>query len=77
MVVMSPKLMPLAPKPACRSLPFGDAALSPVVTQGAANSVAADWRMKWRRDCMLWGEVEREKTLPAGDIFRFLRIPIR
>ena len=40
--LMSLMLMPAAPNAAWRSLPFGEAARIPVVTQGAANSVAAD-----------------------------------
>ena len=36
------RAVPEAPKAAWRSLPFGEAARIPVVTQGAANSVAAD-----------------------------------
>lgn len=42
MLVMSDQLIPLAPKAAWRSLPFGDAARMPVVTHGAANMTAAD-----------------------------------
>jgi hypothetical protein len=69
---MSAQLMPLAPKAAWRSLPFGEAARIPVVTQGAAKSVAADWRMKWRRDCMEDG-VGAENTLRRPLLIRFLR----
>lgn len=71
MLLMSAQLMPLAPKAAWRSFPFGEAARMPVVTHGAANRVAADWRMKWRRDCMGGGGMERENTLRMRRIFRF------